>query len=189
MINVFLLDYTLAFCTIWLKSISNCPAFRAILLATGTSTYNIAKFLVPILKPLTINDYTLKDTFGFSCDIMNQNSNLFMASLDVDSLFTKIPLDETINIITEKLFSENETVYNFNKDHFKCLLTSANLICDILNIHNVNEYIKKSNGMVSLFSIENLMLRCLLFKRIKKSNEFCSRQKQLEFHQHILNKI
>ena len=34
-----------------------------------------------------------------------------MASLDVDSLFTNIPLDETINIIIDKLFSESETVY------------------------------------------------------------------------------
>ena len=48
-----------------------------------------------------------------------------MESLDVDSLFTNITLDETINIIIEKLFSENETVYNFNKGQFKCLLTLA----------------------------------------------------------------
>ena len=86
-------------------------------------SYNIAKFLVPILKSLTTNDYTPKNTFEFSRDILNQNSNLFMASLDVDSLFTNIPLDETINIIIEKLFSENGTVHNLNKDQFKCLLT------------------------------------------------------------------
>ena len=50
-----------------------------------------------------------------------------MASLDldVDSLFTNIPLDETINITIEKLFSENETAHNLNKDQFKCLLTLA----------------------------------------------------------------
>ena len=48
-----------------------------------------------------------------------------MASLDVDSHFTNIPLDETINIIIEKLFSENETVHNLNKDQFKYLLTLA----------------------------------------------------------------
>ena len=48
-----------------------------------------------------------------------------MASLDVDSLVTNIPLDETVNIIIEKLFSENETVHNLNKDQFKCLLTLA----------------------------------------------------------------
>ena len=48
-----------------------------------------------------------------------------MASLNADSLFTNIPLDETMNIIIEKLFSENETVLNLNKDQFKCLLTLA----------------------------------------------------------------
>ena len=29
--------------------IDNCPPFRPILTATNTSTYNLAKFLVPIL--------------------------------------------------------------------------------------------------------------------------------------------
>ena len=48
-----------------------------------------------------------------------------MASLDVDSLITNIPLDETINIIIEKLFSENETIHNLNKDQVKCLLSLA----------------------------------------------------------------
>ena len=105
--------------------INSCPPFRPILSAIGTSTYNIAKFLVLILKSLTTNDYMLKDTFEFSREILNQNPNLFMASLGVDSLFTNIPLDETINIIIEKLFSENETVHNLNKDQFKCLLTLA----------------------------------------------------------------
>ena len=76
-------------------------------------------------KPLTTNDYTLKDTFEFSRDILNQNTNLFMTSLDVDSPFTNILLDETINVIIKKLFSENETVRILSKDQFKCLLTLA----------------------------------------------------------------
>ena len=98
------------------KLINNCPPLKPILSAIGTPTYNITVFLVPIIKPLTTNDYTLKDTFEFSRDILNQDSNLSMASFDADSLFTNIPLDDSINIIIEKLFSENETVHNFNKD-------------------------------------------------------------------------
>ena len=104
--------------------INNSPPFRPIVSAVGTPTYNIAKFLDPILKPLPTNDYLLKNMFEFSLDILNQNPNLFMASPDVDSLFTNMLLDETISII-EKLFSENETVHNLNKDQFKCLLTLA----------------------------------------------------------------
>ena len=45
--------------------INNCPPFTPILSAIATPAYNIAKCLVQILKPLTINDYTLKDTFEF----------------------------------------------------------------------------------------------------------------------------
>ena len=67
----------------------------------------------------------LKDTFESSRDILNQNLNHFKLSLDVDSLFTNISLDETINITIVKLFSENETIHNLNKDQFKCLLTLA----------------------------------------------------------------
>ena len=44
----------------------NCPSFRPILPAIGTPTYYLAKFLVPILKPLTENEYTVHDSFSFA---------------------------------------------------------------------------------------------------------------------------
>ena len=83
--------------------VDNCSPFSSIFSAIGRPSYNIAKFLVSILKPLTTNDYTLKDTFEFSRDILNQNPKHFVASLDVDSLFTDTPSDKSINIIIEKL--------------------------------------------------------------------------------------
>ena len=43
--------------------IDNCPSFRPILSAIGTPTYNLAKFLVPILSPLTVNEFTVHDSF------------------------------------------------------------------------------------------------------------------------------
>ena len=105
--------------------INNCLPFRPIHLSISKPTYNITKFLVPIPKPLTTNDYMLKETFEFSHDILNKDLNLFMAILNVDSVFMNIPLDETIKIIIEKLFYENEAVYNFNKDQFQYLLILA----------------------------------------------------------------
>ena len=39
------------------------------------------------------------------------------------------------------------------------------------------------------FPIVKLMLGCLLFKKFKKYNESCSLSKQLECHEHILNKV
>ena len=48
-----------------------------------------------------------------------------MASLDVDSLFTNIPLKETINICVENLFKKQTHIGNLSKESFKELLTLA----------------------------------------------------------------
>ena len=40
-----------------------------------------------------MNNYILKDSFEFAKDVTNQSSNCFMASLDVDSLFTNALFD------------------------------------------------------------------------------------------------
>ena len=48
-----------------------------------------------------------------------------MGFLDVDSLFTSIPLDWTIEISTNELFKESETVERLNKSEFKELLYLA----------------------------------------------------------------
>ena len=45
--------------------INNCPSFRPILDAINTTPYKLAKSLVPILSPLAINKYTIKDSFAF----------------------------------------------------------------------------------------------------------------------------
>ena len=48
-----------------------------------------------------------------------------MASLDVESLFTNIPLDETSENCINELFSNNDTVHNFIKEDLKELLKFA----------------------------------------------------------------
>ena len=78
-----------------------------------------------ILKPYTSNKYTVKDSFSFATDIRSQQSSLFMVTMDVDSLFTNIPLSETIDICTELVFQETDKVDGLNKYEFKQLLTIA----------------------------------------------------------------
>ena len=80
------------------------PPFRPILLDLQSPTYNLTKCLVPILNPLTQNEYTVKDSFQFAEEICEQDPTLTMGSLDVDLLFTNIPLDETIDICVNQLF-------------------------------------------------------------------------------------
>ena len=59
------------------------------------------------MSRLTVNDYTVKDSFTFVKEVINFDHNLFMASLDVESLFTNIPIDETIKNAVGDLFSSN----------------------------------------------------------------------------------
>ena len=80
-------------CKLRKASVGNCPPFRPILSALDTPTYKLVTFLVPILKPLTTNEFTVKDSFHFAEEIVDQQHDLFMGSLDVDSLFTNIPLE------------------------------------------------------------------------------------------------
>ena len=46
-----------------------------------------------------------------------------MGSLDVDSLFTNIPLEETTEIYTNELFRESETAEGLGRSEFKELLS------------------------------------------------------------------
>ena len=91
-------------CKIQKDIIDNCPSFRSILSTINIPTCKLAKFLVPILKPLTSNEYTIKDSFVFAEEIVEQDCECFIGSLDVDSLFTNIPLEETIDLCANTLF-------------------------------------------------------------------------------------
>ena len=84
------------------KIFDNCPSFRSILSTVNIPIYKLAKFLVPILKPLTSNEYTIKGSFVFAEEIVEQDCECFIGSLDV--LFTNIPLEETIDLCPNTLF-------------------------------------------------------------------------------------
>ena len=60
--------------------------------------------MIPILSPLAVNDYTVKDFFNFAKEVINFDHNLFMATLDVESLFTNISVDETIKNAVDDFF-------------------------------------------------------------------------------------
>ena len=69
------------------------PPFQPIVSAIGTSADSLGKFFAPFLKEHTIKEYTVRDSFSFCNEIQKQNSSLYMAFFDIQSLFTKIPLD------------------------------------------------------------------------------------------------
>ena len=69
--------------------------------------------------------FTVKDFFSFTKELVEQDSNFYMGSLDVDSFFTNIPLEETINICTELIYDQNDSIEGLNKSEFKELLSLA----------------------------------------------------------------
>ena len=99
-------------CKVHKASVGNGPPFRPIFSALITPTYKLGKFLVAILKPLTTNEFTVKDSLHFAEEIVDQQHDLFMGSLDVDSLLNE-------------LFKESETVEGLSKTEFKELLSLA----------------------------------------------------------------
>ena len=77
---------------------------------------------IPFIEPITTNEYTVKDSFSFAKEVVNFDSKLFMSSLDVTSLFTNIPLNETTNIICDELFKDKELISGMDKNVFRELL-------------------------------------------------------------------
>ena len=76
-------------------------SIRSIFSTINTFNYKLDKYFVPILEPLTLNEFTLKFFYEFVKEINKLDvHNTDMASFDIKSLFTNIPLDETIEIIS-----------------------------------------------------------------------------------------
>ena len=84
------------------------PKFGPIVSLIGTFNYNLAHFFYDLFSPLVLNYYSFKDTFSFASQINNANlSSTFLVSYDVTSLYTNIPLPETIGIAINLIFNHN----------------------------------------------------------------------------------
>lgn len=88
-----------------MKNLSVTP----ILSATGTYNFQLAKWLDEKLKPLSFNHHTITDVFACAEEVteFNFSEDDLLVSYDVTSLFTNVPLDETIEIVATKAFRDN----------------------------------------------------------------------------------
>ena len=59
------------------------------------------------MLPLATNEFAVKRSFDLAEEVVNYDHNLYVASLDVELLFTNIPLEETIKNCVNDLFSNN----------------------------------------------------------------------------------
>ena len=85
--------------------------FRPIIAQTGTSTYNAAKVMQDYFRPLCKNKYSLNETQkppSILSSVKTLEDGEEDASNDVESLFTNIPLEETINNIVDANLFETD---------------------------------------------------------------------------------
>ena len=99
------------------------PKLRPTVSSMGTFNYDLASFLCDLLSPIAPDDYSCKDTFSFVSQIKNTNlSRKFLVSDDVITLFTNIPLQETIDIAINLVFNHNPNLSITKKELRKLLL-------------------------------------------------------------------
>ena len=98
---------------------------RPIVSSIGTYNYHRSKFLTDLLDPIIPTSHCTKDSFTFCEEIKKVSAtNRFLISYDVCSLFTSIPLKETIDIAVNLLFEHNPGL-NITKAELKKLFEFA----------------------------------------------------------------
>jgi hypothetical protein len=112
------------------KTFDTLPPFRPIIDTTGTAYQPTAEFITQLLNPLTINEFTIQDSFDAVHEINNIPPNLFndgykFVSFDVKSLFTNIPLHKTVNIILKRIHDDKLISTKLTKRTLKKLILDS----------------------------------------------------------------
>ena len=107
------------------KEFDVIPKFRPII-DTGTPHYGVGKFLSNLLKPLTLNEHAVPDTFNAIDRIRNISPDLFENGYKYVSFdFTNVPLGKTINVILKKIYNDNIINTTLKKRTLKKLILDS----------------------------------------------------------------
>ena len=102
---------------------------RLILTMTGSSLHELGKCLAGLLQPVLepFSSHCILHLFIFAKTMQNLiiDPNVVMCSFDVSSLFTNVPLDETIKIYLNVLYDDSDLQPLIPKDVFVELMKSA----------------------------------------------------------------
>ena len=109
--------------------------FRPILSMTGSAQHQLATWLTSVLQPVLslYSSYCIQDSFSFVDAIRSSNlqpASTFMCSFDISSLFTNVPLAETIQICADSLYNFLPTPTTFPRNVFVELMELATCSVD-----------------------------------------------------------
>ena len=108
-------------------SASTALPLRPVISNIGTATYELSRHLAKLLKPLTKSGFALESSKEF-VELLRSRTlppGFKLVSFDVVSLFTKVPLDYTIEVILRKIYDEHLITTKIPRGKMKKLL----LIC------------------------------------------------------------
>ena len=161
----------------------NVSPFRSTL--SGTCNCNLAKFFVPLLKQFMINEYIVKDSFSFPKEIIDQDPNRFIVSFAIQSLFTNIQLDETIDICVDMVFEKRMKIKDMLKHHFKLLILSVKSSCFLFN----DVYYKQIDGVVMGSPLGPKLANLFLVYHEHKWLESCPIHFRFKYHCRFVDDI
>ncbi|KAK3874084.1 hypothetical protein Pcinc_020953 [Petrolisthes cinctipes] len=102
-------DYGLGYCYGNVKTHKPGNKLRSIISQIPTSTYNIVKKLTEILTPYVPTAYSVRSPTDLLVFFAKNNSKGTVASFDVESLFTNVPVDRTIQYIINRVNHDDTT--------------------------------------------------------------------------------
>ena len=105
----------------------NIPPFRPVVDTRNTPYSGIGTYLKTLLNPLTVNEFSMKDTFQAVDEIGKFDHTLLdkgyrLVSFDVVSLFTNVPLKRTVNVILDRIYKDKVIETKLKKSTLKKLI-------------------------------------------------------------------
>ncbi|XP_050738488.1 uncharacterized protein LOC127009435 [Eriocheir sinensis] len=102
-------EYKMGYCYGNVKIHKPGNKLRPIISQIPTPTYTIAKRLCATLTPYVPSTYSLTSAADFLDILKSNNAKGNIASLDVESLFTNVPVDRTIEYILQRVYHNDDT--------------------------------------------------------------------------------
>ena len=108
-----------------LQSYINYLLMVKLIIYQYTATYQLAKHLSKVLSPSRESEHNTKSTNDFIRQINKEliPARYEMVSFDVESLFSNVPLDRTIELILRRIYDHKELETSITKSEIKEMLT------------------------------------------------------------------
>ena len=147
------------------------------------SPYNgIGKYLADLLRPLTFNEFSVRDSFDAAEKIRAIPKTFFdegyrLISLDAISLFTNVPLNYTVNIILKRIYNNKIICTNLKKSTLKKLILDScrktifsfnNILYKQLDGVAMGSVLGPVLANIVMTELENVIIRPLFNKNIIK---------------------